>query len=1224
MPDGTKVELRGEYQIAVDGLGSGITDGTEYGFTQNDVVYMKGVPSSDSSSVSLIGTHVASHLSTLTIYNITGATTMMFQYIADGKYYFLASNSDNTVSVTTTREDTDTWSVYDVTYGTKRIDGQGRNGYAIYSDKQKAYLAFSNGAWVLQSDPACFWFIDITKRGRGIASKLGQDFSLTHAGFPISISPYAYSNTHVRYVWNDSTNKSVVRLKRKAFQSDPISYDITQIQSPSWGVAYGVVLRQSIDNGLYLGEENGHTIFSDSINEKTILELRIVSKLHVNGVSVYNGYITKPHSNIYMHDMGHNGRPQFSKYNVWWGDHDPDYRIQCQITYEIDQRYKIELNGNYAVVSAASPSGKPCIVNTQNRKTYPDNTDLDSQPLTIRTLNSFSNATGATDFWTLTGCGDGSSMICSPFVFDGIKWAVNRKDDGTPQFFYSGKTNTYGASSYKNGVVIHYEKKYSYGAPLYSIRLWSDITKAATLDGSGDISDGQQISIQEYTGSDRQLWYFRKSGKLSKFPYRFRSFLDTESVLGVSGSSTSYGAIINNASPNDTDNSTRIIPATTQDSTNNRFVLAHSGEGIDDLGHGTEENGSNICQWGVDPSDTGNQTWEYFQQSSSIEIGGYSYQAARIFNWRSGNASKLIDPSAGGTTLSNTPAMWGARNDANAQAQYIVATPDYIYDATMPVASNIALINEDDNGAIHDEQTISVRYPDATTFGVAFSANDYNTGWNVAAEYRDVMNNGTTSEWVPIEINSYVETLGQDTYKEPKWGMAWTSNVSPTISDNMIITQAKFKLSGGSIGQGDITYIVAKQLKVRVRSIAPSTTLSLSTDHSGKQYFDYIPTCGNTASKIFTLVSDLSIDFTYFEAGADGLKIEYDTSTIPSGFALSITSIHTRSGNIKVHASEYNIPTRGTMAIEWSDLEDTIPFGNDWPNNEITGFSYKVEYEGVSKEGTHYLGQSNFALSANTYINSLPQGFVLKTDAHSLSAYLSVDNIVIGGVEPVYAHRPGSKVTVSQYIESVKYVYRVKFADRYRLITDFRGIVSPQRTQEADAGTWKPSNIAPERAMCFIFWTDGQIDVVEPPTAGELITPPRISVSTFDFIDEDNKYHELHLIGNVGYTDAIDLDATEAHGSGSKFSDVYYGGGSTHQVQISGIIGTNQPLTSDPFEANADDLTKLLYNRLAIYRTPFGGWHAVKVTGIEYGRDGARYSKVTVKMTEVDPDEIPS
>lgn len=1230
MPDGTKVALRGEYQIAVDGLGSGITDGTEYNFTQNDVVYMKGIPSSDSSSVSLSGTHVASRLSTLTIDKIRAITTMVFQYITDGEYYFLASNSDNTVSVTTAQEDTATsWSVYDVGYGTKKIDGQDRNGYAIYSDKQKAYLAFSNGAWVLQSVPACVWFIDITKRG--MTSELEQDFSLSHAGFPISISPYAYDRRRVRYVWNDSTNKNVVRLKGKAFQSDPISYDIIQVQSPSWGVAHGVALRQSIDNGLYLGEENGSTIFSNSINEKTILELKIVDNPHYsNGVSLYDGYITKPHSNIYMHDIDYTGHPKFTKYYIWRGDYEPDYRIQCTITYEIDQRYKIELNGNYAVVSAASPSGKPCIVNTQNRKTYPDNTSIDSQPLTIRTLNSFSNATGATDFWTLTGCGDGSSMICSPFVFDSIKWVVNRKPyNDTPQFFYSGKTNAYGASSYNNGVVIHYEKTNSDGTPLYSIRLWSDITKAATIDGSGDLADGQQISIQEYTGSDRQLWYFRKSDdKLSKFPYRFRSFLDTESVLGVSGSSVSYGAIINNASPNDTDNGTRIIPATIQDSTSNRFILAHSGEGIDDLGHGTEENGSNICQWGVDPSDTGNQTWEYRTQEyslqpSSIEIGGYRYQSARVFNWRSGNAMKLIDPSAGGTTLSNSPAMWEVRNDANAKAQYIVATPDYIYDATMPVASNIALINEDDNGTIHDEQTISVRYPEATTFGIAFASNDYNTGWTVAAEYRDVMNDGTTSEWVPIAINSYVETLGQTTYKEPNWGMAWTANVSPTISDNRIITQAKFKLYGGSIGYGDITYIVAKQLRVRVRSIAPSTTLPLSTDHSGKQYFDYLPTCGNTASNIFTIVSDLSIDFTYFEAGADGLKIVYDTSTIPSGFTLSITSIHTRSGNIKVHASEYNMPTRGTMAIDWSALEDTIPFGSDWPNNEITGFAYKIEYEGVSKEGTHYLGQSKFALSANTYTNSLPEGFVLNTDAHALSAYLSVYNSVISGVEPVYAYRPGTSSWVTQSIDRVKYVYRVKFADRYRLVTSFQGRISPQRTQEADSGAWTPSNIEPEHAMCFIFWHDGNIDVVEPPTAGALITPPRISVSTFDFTDDDNQYHELHLIGNVGYTDEIDLDATEVHGSGSKFSDVYYGGGSTHQIQISGIIGTNQPLTSDPFEANVDDLNKLLYNRHAIYRTPFGGWHAVKVTGIEYGRDGARYSKVTVKMTEVDPGEIP-
>ena len=77
-----------------------------------------------------------------------------------------------------------------------------------------------------------------------------------------------------------------------------------------------------------------------------------------------------------------------------------------------------------------------------------------------------------------------------------------------------------------------------------------------------------------------------------------------------------------------------------------------------------------------------------------------------------------------------------------------------------------------------------------------------------------------------------------------------------------------------------------------------------------------------------------------------------------------------------------------------------------------------------------------------------------------------------------------------------------------------------------------------------------------------------------------------------------------------------------HQILINGVIGINQPLTSDTFEANTDALNRLLYSRIAIYRTPFGGWHAVKVTGIEYGRDAARYSKVTVKMTEIDPDEI--
>lgn len=1197
-PIRTKVELTGEYQFAVDGTDSGITDGTEYGFDADDVVYIKGIKSVIPHDVSLGGTHIASYLSTLTI----DASTMSFRYIDDGETYYLASNSDKTVSTSLTPDETDTWSIYNVGYGTKKIDGQNRDGVAIYSDKQKAYLAFANGTWVLQSDPVCFWPIDITKRGSiesGLNVSIKQDF-------PISITPYLYDQQRIKYLWNDSTNKSAAKLKAKSSPFDPISYKINLIDSPDWAMADGVALRQSIDNGLYLGDENGSAVFYSSINEKTILELKISYVLAGGGSTQaehYAAYITKPHSNICLQYYGI-GQPYFAKYgrddaNAWF-----------MIRYEIDQRTKIELNGNYAIVSAASPSGSPCIVNTKNRKTSPDETYLIGQPLTIRNLGSFD---GATDFWALNGLGNGVSMICSPFVFDSIKWTL--ETDGESRSFWSYKTNASGAAYGQHGIVIHYEKKDADGKPLYSIRPWSDLSAAATIAGSGAVADGQQIIVQEYTGSDRQLWHFRKSEQLSHFPYRFRSFLDTASIFGITGNSVSYGSIINNTSQNATDNSTRIIPATIKDSTKNRFVFAHSGENIDDLGHGTEENGANVCQWGIDPNDQGNQTWEYIPMASSdVEIGGYKYPSARIFNWRSGNARKLIDPSAGGTSVANIPLMWASRSDtdANKQAQYIVATPDCLYDATMPVASNIALV--DDSGTIHDEQTISA--PDMT-WGVAFNSDDYNTGWSIAAEYRDVMNNGTAGEWMPIEIQSYVETLGQDTYKEPKWGMAWSANVSPNISDNRIIADTNFKIGGKDVGTGNIIYIVAKQLRISVRSIAPSTTLTLRSYNSDKQYFDYIPTCGNTASKIFTILSDPSINFRYFEAGANGLKIGYDSINIPSGFSLSITSILTKSGDIKVHASEYNLPTNGTIAIDWNDLEDTIPFADDWPNNEITGFTYKIEYEGITAERDFYLGVSKFVLSAHTHTSSIKQ-IELKADPHSLSAHLFDDkghpiSGTTGGTTPPPAIK---------YIVGVKYVYRVKFADRNRLVTNFGGIVSPQRTQNPDSGIWAPSNIEPERAMCFIFFNTGEINVIEPPTAGELIAPPRIGVSVFDFIDEDGEYHELHLIGNVGYTDAIDLDASEVHGSGSQFSEVYYGGGSTHQVQINGVIGINQPLTSDTFEANTDGLNRLLYSKLAIYRTPFGGWHAVKVTGIEYGRDAARYSKVTVKMTEIDPDEI--
>ena len=1206
-PIRNKVELTGEYQFAVDGTDSGITDGAEYGFDADDLVYIKGIKSPASSSVSLGGTHVASYLSTLTI----DATTMSFRYIDDGESYYLASNSDKTVSTSLTPDETDTWSIYNVGYGTKKIDGQNRDGVAIYSDKQKAYLAFANGTFVLQSDPVCFWAVDITKRGNidpgfdpGLNVSIKRDF-------PISITPFMYDQQRVKYLWNDSTNKSSARLKAKSSPFDPISYQIILIDSPDWAMADGVALRQSIDNGLYLGDDKGDAVFASSINEETILELKISFELGGGGSdqqAYYAAYITKPHSNIYLQYYGFQ-KPYFAKYGI------DDLNAWFVIRYEIDQRTKIELNGNYAIVSAASPSGSPCIVNTKNRKTSPDETYLIGQPLTIRKLGSFD---GATDFWALNGLGNGVSMICSPFVFDSIKWT---EIDGTSRSFWSYKTNESGVSYGQHGIVIHYEKKDDDGKPLYSIRPWSDLSAAATIDGSGAVADGQRIVVQEYTGSDRQLWSFRKSEQLSHFPYRFRSFLDTTSIFGITGNSLSYGSIINNTSPNATDNSTRIIPATIKDSTKNRFVFAHSGENIDDLGHATENNGANVCQWGIDPNDQGNQTWEYIPMASSdVEIGGYKYKSARIFNWRSGNARKLIDPSAGGTSVANIPLMWASRSDtdANKQAQYIVATPDCIYDATMPVAANIALV--DDSGTIHNEQTISAH---DMAWGVAFNSDDYNTGWSVAAAYRDVMNNGTTGEWLPIEIPSYVETLGQDTYKEPKWGMAWSANVSPNISDGRIIADTKIQIGGKDVGTGNITYIVAKQLRISVRSIAPSTTLTLrSDDKSDKQYFDYIPTCGNTASKIFTILSDPSIDFRYFEAGADGLKIGYDSSNIPAGFSLSITSILTNSGSIKVHASEYNMPTNGTISIDWKDLEDTIPFANDWPNNEIKGFTYSIEYEGISAERVFYLGTSRFVLSANTSTSSVIGDIDLKSSPHSLSAYLFDGENPIGGTAGGTAGGTVGGTAVVRKIVGVKYVYRVKFADRYRLVTNFGGIVSPQRTQNPDSGAWEPSNIEPERAMCFVFWSNGKIDVIEPPTAGELIAPTRIGVSVFDFIDDDGEYHELHLIGNVGYTDAIDLDASEAHGSGSQFSEVYYGGGSTHQIQINGVIGINQPLTSDTFEANTDALNRLLYSRIAIYRTPFGGWHAVKVTGIEYGRDAARYSKVTVKMTEIDPDEI--
>ena len=1202
-PIRTKIELTGEYQFAVDGTGSGITDGAEYGFDADDVVYIKGIKSVIPHDVSLGGTHIASYLSTLTI----DATTMSFRYIDDGEAYYLVSNSDKTVSTSLTPDETDTWSIYNVGYGTKKIDGQDRDGVAIYSDKQKAYLAFANGTWVLQSDPVCFWPIDINKRGNiepGLNASIKRDF-------PISITPYLYDQQRIKYLWNDSTNKSAAKLKAKSSPFDPISYKINMIDSPDWEMADGVALRQSIDNGLYLGDENGSAVFDSSINEKTILELKISYVLAGGGSTQaehYAAYITKPHSNIFLQYYGI-GQLYFAKYgrddaNAWF-----------MIRYEIDQRTKIELNGNYAIVSAASPSGSPCIVNTKNRKTSPDETYLIGQPLTIRKLGSFD---GATDFWALNGLGNGVSMICSPFVFDSIKWTL--EIDGASRSFWSYKTNESGAVYGQHGIVIHYEKKDADGKPLYSIRPWSDLSAAATIAGSGAVADGQQIIVQEYTGSDRQLWYFRKSEQLSHFPYRFRAFLDTASIFGITGNSVSYGSIINNTSPNATDNSTRIIPATIKDSTKNRFVFAHSGENIDDLGHGTENNGANVCQWGIDPNDQGNQTWEYTPMSSSdVEIGGYVYTSARIFNWRAGNARKLIDPSAGGTSVANTPLMWASRSDTNAnkQAQYIVATPDCLYDATMPVAANISLV--DDKGAIHDEQAISAH--DTKEWGVAFNSDDYNTGWGVAAEYRDVMNNGTTGEWMPIKIPSYVETLGQDTYKEPKWGMAWSANVSPNMSDNKLIADTKIKIGGKDVGTGDITYIVAKQLRISVRSISPSTTLTLRTYKSDRQYFDYMPTCGNTASKIFTILSNPSINFRYFEAGADGLKIGYDSNNIPSGFSLSITSILTKSGSIKVHASEYNLPTNGMISIDWSDLENMIPFGKDWPNNEITGFTYRIEYEDIAAEREFYLGASKFVLSVHTYTSSIKK-IELKADPHSLSAHL-----FDGKGHPISGTTGGTTggtmpPLVIKYIVGVKYVYRVKFADRYRLVTNFGGIVSPQRTQDPDSGIWSPSKIEPERAMCFIFFNTGEINVIEPPTAGELIAPPRMGVSVFDFIDEDGEYHELHLIGNVGYTDAIDLDASEAHGSGSQFSEVYYGGGSTHQIQINGVIGINQALTSDTFEANTDELNRLLYSRIAIYRTPFGGWHAVKVTGIEYGRDAARYSKVTVKMTEIDPDEI--
>lgn len=1187
-----KVELTGEYQFAVNGEGSGITDGSEYGFDDNDIVYIKGTKSSSSSSVSLDGTHVASYLSTLTI----DSTSLSFHYIDDGEVYYLESNSDKTVSTTLTPDATDTWTLYNVGYGTKKIDGQNRDGVAIYSNKQKAYLTFTNGTWMLQADPVCFWAIDINKRGGVIDNDLNVSIK---NDFPISITPYMYDQQRIKYLWNDYTNKSNIKLKAKLSPSDSVSYEINLLDYPDWAMSDGLAIRQSIDNGLYLGDDKGDAFFDSSINEKTILALKICIELgggSDNSVR-YAAYITKPHSNVYLQYYGIK-QPYFAKYG---SDDSPSWFI---IRYEIDQRSKIELNGNYAVVSAASSSDAPCIVNTKNRKTYPDNTSLSGQQLTIRKLGSFD---GATDFWALKGLGNGISMICSSFVFDSIKWAV----DGTASnngSFWSYKTNTYGASLYSNGVVIHYEKKNTDGKPLFSIRPLQDLNTAATIDGNGEIVDGQQIVIKEYTGSDRQLWYFRKSDKLSQFPYRFRSFLDSTSIFGISGNSLSYGSIINNTAPNDTDNSTRIIPATIQDSTKNYFIFAHSGENIDDLGHGTEDNGANVCQWGIDTNYQGNQTWEYVPISSSdTTIGGYSYQSARIFNWRSENAKKLIDPSAGGTSISNTPLMWASRSDtdANKQAQYIVATPDCLYDATMPVASNIALL--DDNGTVHDEQTISAH---DMTWNVAFQTDDYNTGWSVAAEYRDVMDNGTTGEWIPIEIESYVETLGQDTYKEPKWGMAWSSNVLPNISDNMIIADTNIRIGGKDVGTGDITYIVAKQLRISIRSIAPSGTLTLRSYKNDNQYFDYIPTCGNTASKIFTIISNPSIDFKYFEAGADGLKIGYDSINIPSGFSLSITKLLTKSGDIKVHASEYNLPVNGTISIDWNDFEDIIPFGDDWPNNEITGFAYKIEYDGITSDREFYIKPSKIVLSANTYISD--RQIALKSVANSLSAYLSDGN------KPIKSNIDAR----TKYIVSVKYVYQIKFADRKRLVTNFEGIVAPQRTQKPDFGIWNPSTIEPERAMCFIFFNTGEINVIAPPTAGELIAPPRVGVSVFDFIDDDDEYHELHLIGNVGYTDAIDLDATEAHGSGSQFSKVYYGGGSTHQIQISGVIGINQPLTSDTFEANADDLNRLLYSRMAIYRTPFGGWHAVKVTGIEYGRDAARYSKVTVKMTEIDPDEI--
>lgn len=1204
-PIRTKVELTGEYQFAVDGTDSGITDGTEYGFDADDVVYIKGIKSVIPHDVSLGGTHIASYLSTLTI----DASTMSFRYIDDGETYYLTSNSDKTVSTSLTPDETDTWSIYNIGYGSKKIDGQNRDGIAIYSDKQKAYLAFVNGSWVLQSAPVCFWPIDINKRGY-ISEDSESNVSIKR-DFPISITPYLYDQQRIKYLWNDSTNKSAVRLKARSSPFDSVSYQINPVDSPDWAMADGVALRQSIDNGLYLEDDKGDAVFASSINEETILELKIWTEFGGGAIEAahYAAYITKPHSNVFLQYHGFR-QPYFAKYGV---DYTP---ALFMIRYEIDQKTKIELNGNYAIVSAASPSGSPCIVNTKNRKTYPDETYLDAQPLTIRKLGSFD---GATDFWTLNGLGNGVSMVCSTFVFDTIKWEIGL--EGSSWVFYSGKTNKYGgASLYNNGIVIHYEKKDADGNPLYSIRPWSNLNDAATIAGSGAVADGQQIVVQEYTGSDRQLWHFRKSEQLSHFPYRFRAFLDTASIFGITGNSVSYGSIINNTSPNATDNSTRIIPATIKDSTKNRFVFAHSGENIDDLGHGTENNGANVCQWGIDPNDQGNQTWEYTPISSSdVEIGGYVYTSARIFNWRAENAKKLIDPSAGGTSVANVPLMWASRSDtdANKQAQYIVATPDCLYDATMPVAANISLV--DDKGAIHDEQAISAH--DTKEWGVAFNSDDYNTGWGVAAEYRDVMNNGTTGEWIPIEIPSYVETLGQDTYKEPKWGMAWSANVSPNISDNKLIADTKIKIGGKDVGTGDITYIVAKQLRISVRSISPSTTLTLRTYKSDRQYFDYMPTCGNTASKIFTIISNPSIDFRYFEAGADGLKIGYDSNNIPSGFSLSITSILTKSGSIKVHASEYNLPTNGMISIDWSDLENTIPFDEDWPNNEITGFTYRIEYEGIAAEREFYLGASKFVLPAHTHTTSIEQ-IELKADPHSLSAHLFDDR-----VHPISGTTGGTTggtlpPPVIKYIVGVKYVYRVKFADRNRLVTNFGGIVSPQRTQNPDSGIWAPSNIEPERAMCFIFFNTGEINVIEPPTAGELIAPPRMGVSVFDFIDDDGEYHELHLIGNVGYTDEIDLDASEAHGSGSQFSEVYYGGGSTHQIQINGVIGINQALTSDTFEANTDELNRLLYSRIAIYRTPFGGWHAVKVTGIEYGRDAARYSKVTVKMTEIDPDEI--